>query len=820
MLKKITTPPRFEDQEQNDTTAQLWTVVLAMAIMSALYIALWVVLAPNQSFRIIYAFPLFPLYAWLFYLLKKGKVSLAANALIIGVWLILFNAASFSGGVLAPGYSGLLLTVLMAGIFLNKSAARRLAWLSVLSGGALVFLERQGIMPAASRFTDSTTMWIAQAVYFFVAASLLQMATRRISNALERAEREIGQRAHAERQLRQAEEKYRALVERVPAVIYSVASDANARWLYLGPGIKELTGYSAEEWVSGNQSWDSHIHPEDRDEFYAGVERTIREGRHFLMEYRFQRRDGATIWIQDGSLSVTDSEARNTKVFNGFMVDVTDKKQAEEKLKSNELLLSAIIENIPFDLWVCDENDRYILQNPVSRQLAGDLIGKTVGDLDLLPNVRAEIKAQHRMVLGGESVRREEAYEVNGKEFHALFIGAPIRDSGAIRGHLGMNIDITEQKRIQKALEDAELQYRTLVEQTSVTLYRDRAVAGGPSIFISPQIENMIGYAPAEFSSNPEFWQSLLHPTDRERVMSEIDEIIETEKNIVSEYRLKAKDGRWVWLRDEAALVKDKEGKPLYVQGVYIDITNQKLLEAQREALIAELEAKNEELERFTYTVSHDLKAPLITMGGFLGFLEQDALKGDTVRLKEDLLRISEANLKMQRLLNELLELSRIGRMMNFPEDVPFEQIVTDALARVASRLEEKRIQVKTAERPPVVRGDRLRLVEVLQNLLDNAAKFMGAQPHPRIEIGFENRSDETVFFVRDNGIGIDPKFHAKVFDLFGKLDPQAEGTGIGLALVKRIVEVHGGKIWIESELGNGAAFYFTLPLGDKKIPE
>ncbi|MGC9396142.1 MAG: substrate-binding domain-containing protein [Anaerolineae bacterium] len=241
------------------------------------------------------------------------------------------------------------------------------------------------------------------------------------------------------------------------------------------------------------------------------------------------------------------------------------------------------------------------------------------------------------------------------------------------------------------------------------------------------------------------------------------------------------------------------------------EISERKQAEEMQQILIAELEAKNTELERFTYTVSHDLKSPLITISGFTGFLEQDMLAGDLEQAREDMTHINTAVARMQRLLGELLELSRIGRLMNPPEEVPFADIAHEAIEMVRGRIEACGVEVVISSDLPTVHGDRARLVEVVQNLVDNACKFMGDQPQPRVEIGARQNDDETVFYVRDNGIGIDPQYHEKVFGLFDKLDPQSEGTGVGLALVKRIIETHGGRIWIESEVGVGSTFCFTL---------
>jgi len=251
------------------------------------------------------------------------------------------------------------------------------------------------------------------------------------------------------------------------------------------------------------------------------------------------------------------------------------------------------------------------------------------------------------------------------------------------------------------------------------------------------------------------------------------------------------------------------------IQGI-----NQQLKRVNRE-----LEAKNAELERFTYTVSHDLKSPLITIRGFLGFIEQDTQSGNMNRLKGDIQRISDATDKMQRLLNELLELSRIGRVRNEPKLIPFEELAHQAVELVQGRIMARGIQVHIDSNMPTVFGDSQRLLEVLQNLVDNAAKFMGDQPDPRIEIGARSARGENaergepVFYVKDNGIGIAPEHHERVFGLFNQLDPKIEGTGVGLTLVKRIVEFHGGRVWVESEAGKGATFCFTLPVPQTDKP-
>ncbi len=244
-------------------------------------------------------------------------------------------------------------------------------------------------------------------------------------------------------------------------------------------------------------------------------------------------------------------------------------------------------------------------------------------------------------------------------------------------------------------------------------------------------------------------------------------------------------------------------------------IANKELLfqNDEKEKRAAELERSKSELARFLYTASHDLKSPVVTVRTFLGYLEQDMATGDAGRIAKDVQFIRNATDKMVQLLDDLLEMSRIGRVVGASVNVTFRALVDTALAAVAGRIAARGVTVQVDDREMTLHGDRVRLEEIWQNLVDNACKFMGDQKAPRIEIGVETRDAEPVFFVRDNGVGIDARYQEKVFGLFEKLDPKAEGTGIGLALVKRIVELHGGRIWVESKgAGQGTCFCFTLP--------
>ena len=233
--------------------------------------------------------------------------------------------------------------------------------------------------------------------------------------------------------------------------------------------------------------------------------------------------------------------------------------------------------------------------------------------------------------------------------------------------------------------------------------------------------------------------------------------------------------------------------------------------EQQREDLIQELKLKNQELNRFAVTVSHDLKTPLITISGFLGYLEKDAQAGNYERLQKNISQINSAAKQMGRFVDQILDLSRVGRIINPPENIPFGDIVQEALRQAQGLLNMRQVEVQLESAYPVVHVDHVRMVQVLQNLIANSVKFMGEQTDPCIKIGVKTIDGNDAFFVSDNGIGIATQDQHGIFELFNKLDPRSEGTGIGLAVVKRIIEVHGGKIWVESEPEKGATFFFTL---------
>ncbi len=370
---------------------------------------------------------------------------------------------------------------------------------------------------------------------------------------------------------------------------------------------------------------------------------------------------------------------------------------------------------------------------------------------------------------------------------------------------------LAELQQTDAARRESEERFHTLLREVDDVVWASAADGSG-MLYVNPACEQVYGRPATDFFERPDLWIEAVHPDDRDRVQQESGALFEEGRSNL-EYRIVRPNGEIRWLSDRKHLILDSAGDPIRLGGLATDITERVKAREEREAFVEELESKNAELERFAYTVSHDLKSPLVTISGFLGLIQKDIDQDNLEQVQRDLAQIKSATNKMQRLLKELLELSRIGHLARASEEVSLTEVAQEAAELVAGQLEASGVEVEIDPAMPPVFGDRVRLLEVYQNLLENAAKFTGDQAAPRVEVGVRREEEGVRFFVRDNGQGIDPRHHEKVFGLFEQLSAQTEGTGIGLALAKRIVEVHGGLMWVESKgEGHGSTFWFTLP--------
>ena len=678
------------------------------------------------------------------------------------------------------------------------------------------------------------------------------------------------ERRQAHEALQSSERAYANLMENITGAVYRCRNDQDWTVEYISEGCIALTGYRPEEIIESRvTSLGALMHPEDVEPVWEKCQVNLAAGKACDNEYRIFQRNGAMRWVRDQAQGVY-SDTGELIYIEGLITDITERKQAEEKLRESESDLNTTQTITKLGGWRVELNTGLGLWSAELFRLYGrdPALGPPLY-LDFLEYVHP---ADRQALLQNETQAIAEKRSFYN-EYRVLDSSGGIRWFAA-RGEaqydqagnpvriFGTTQDITERKQAEEKIQRQNQRLKVLREIDTAILSAD-------------SVESIVGAALShirELIGCQRSGMALIDWEKNEVLVFDVRTIGETSIPQGSRFPLASIQGNIEILsQNQPVLVNDlsawaeppplvqsltKDGLrsmcllPLFSQSnligsfslfseipgffdeekinlgrevanqVAIAITQSRLMDAlkqrarEREDLIAELTAKNAELENFTYTVSHDLKSPLVTMKGFLGYLEQDAATGNLERLKGDTQRIANAVDKMQELLNDVLELSRIGRFVNPSEIIPFEELARAAIELVGGHIRERGVALELQPDLPAVHGDRQRLIEVLQNLLDNAVKYIGDQPEPRIEIG--QRGEEAgkpIFFVRDNGMGITDEYHERIFGLFNKLDARSEGTGIGLALVKRIIEFHGGRIWVESEAGKGSAFCFTLPV-------
>jgi PAS domain S-box-containing protein len=635
---------------------------------------------------------------------------------------------------------------------------------------------------------------------------------------------DVTTRQKMEDALRASEEKFAKSFQSSPDAV-TISSIASGKFIDLNDGFCAMSGYTREEALGRSAEelgiWENIEHRKSM------VEILQREGRVRDFETMLIPKSGEPIHCL---LSVELIDVAGQKCMVAITRDVTERKRIEAELRLSEeryRLVSSVISDYIFST-VLDENGAISL-NWVAGAFER-ITGFTVEEFNerggwfsiLHPEDREKDQQDTVTLMNNQRVVSEiRIIHKDGSIRWVRSYSHPVWDEerNLLAGIYGAVQDITEQKRIEHDLRLSEERYRVVSSVISDYTFANVQNENGDIVlsWVTGAFEQISGYTFEQFNARGG-WVSTIHPDDLEQDAHDM-EMLRLNQQVVSEIRTIHKDGSIRWVRNYAHPIWDEQQNQLAgIYGAVQDITDRKRIETERETLIRELEAKNAELEQFTYTVSHDLKAPIITIKGFLGFLAEDALTGNVKRLEVDIQRISEAADKMQNLLNDLLELSRIGRVLNDPESVDFRELVEESEKILQGRLQGTGTRILLNGELPMIYGDRERFFEVIQNLMDNASKFMGAQPKPEIEIGQfgEVQNGLVTLYVRDNGVGIAPQFHERIFGLFNRLDPKIEGTGVGLALVRRIVELHGGKIWVESEVGQGATFFFTLPKSEK----
>jgi PAS domain S-box-containing protein len=856
-LKKFFAAPVFDDEEKTHQAYLLHVIISVLIITPILYAIYVLIVMPEESSRALAFIAVEEIVSIIpFIILRYGYVFSAAVIEIASIWLFFLLISVTSSGVYGLSYllgNGLVITI--AGILLGGRGAWSMTFLAVVEGGLMVYAGQHGWVPP-DVLDEALPTWIVAVVLFSVGTIMQNLSAGTVRDALKRA--------------RASEERYR-LISRVNSdytFATEVHEDGSASLSWVAGAFEKMTGYAYEEYVASG-SWLGHMHPDDIEKDARDME-MLHKNQEVRSEIRTFAKNGEIRWERIFAHPVWDEKENRLVGIVGAVQDVTEQKHAEEIARETLLQQSAILNNIPDVAWLKDKEGRYIAVNEqfyrISNLKGDQIIGKTDFDLSS-ENLAKSFREGDILVMESKQrkIFEEQQTDSTGRTLWAETVKTPIFNAaGEVVGTIGISRDITERKQAEiieqnrRTMLEKVIRLGKLVTQTNDLRSTIRNIWHGVhddlefdrlAIFLyNPERNSMDDTVGTDNQGQMvdewDVWYSLSEVLTFTRVLEKPNGIYFTHnydiENNIKEgnemYGVKDYVAVAAWAGDKPVAVicadnsitqrpiTDEQLEALRLFGGYaaLAIENARLNEAiqkelaQRQMFIEELESKNAELERFTYTASHDLKSPLVTIVGFLRYLEKDAQGGDFTKFRRDLERIEQAANKMQQLLKDLLELSRVGRLMNPAVAIPLKTIVEEALELVHGQIEAKNVLIEFHDDHLVLKCDQIRIVEVYQNLFDNAIKFMGDQLKPCIEIGtVNNEKNEIVFYVKDNGIGIASDYHENIFGLFNKLRSDSEGTGIGLALVKRIIEVHGGRIWVESQINKGTTFYFTLPVSN-----
>jgi two-component system, chemotaxis family, CheB/CheR fusion protein len=622
----------------------------------------------------------------------------------------------------------------------------------------------------------------------------------------------------SEKSLKQAQEM---------AGLGSWSYNVNADFTEWSDQLYTLLGENKGEISPSMELFLNSIHPDDLKQ----VQDIIAEGEKTTRKYSFNcriiRKDGMIRYVHSSCRFKLGPDALPLYVY-GIVYDITDRKNSETKLLHSESRLKQAQAIAHVGSWEVnfaanrsmwsDEAYRIYGLEPGEHGLSFEQWRGFIHPEDL-PGFELEMKrAQdtltdssyaHRIIRKDGAIRHvisESKFEFNAQ-------GTPI-------GLYGIVKDVTEKKLVDEEIRIAKERYDLVTKATNDAIY-DWDLETGEIVRTGDGLKILFGYNPAEVALDPKFWENSIHPEDRESSYGKLQrDLLDSTKEICDqEYRFRKADGTYAYVYDKGYIVRNNAGKAVRMIGATQDITHRKnteiILKELNEKLekrAEELAASNSELEQFAYIASHDLQEPLRMVTGFLTQLESKYKDQLDEKAKKYIFFATDGASRMRRIILDLLEYSRVGRKNNDKVNVNVNDILEEVVQLNGQIVREKNADILWQDLP-TLKGSKTALQQVFHNLIGNALKYQMNNQKPVIEINTTETDSHWQFSVKDNGIGIEPQYFDKIFVVFQRLHNKDEfsGTGIGLAICKKIVENHNGKIWVESEYGKGSSFHFTI---------
>ena len=629
---------------------------------------------------------------------------------------------------------------------------------------------------------------------------------------------------------RTAEDRFRAVVERLPAIVYLEAAGAErgaARpLLYVSPQVRGILGFGPQEWLSNPAARSDRFVAEDMERVQAERRRVEAAGEPFSAEYRMLAKNGETVWFRDEAVLVRDDEGRPV-FWQGIMYDVTQQRESEAHARDTETRYRALVEQLPAIVYseavLGDTLDVTYINSRVS-----EILGVSPADWieDPTGNWLGRIHPDDRDTVERENRRTEETgepfsaeYRMFARDGRTVWIrdeAVLVRDEqGEPQYWQGVMTDITARREAENRLSEAEARYRALVEQTPTVTYLD-SIEGPPyTLYMSPQSSTILGYSPQDWYDDDELFDKLVHPDDVERAVHAPESVGVHDAT----YRMIAKDGRVVWIHDQARVIVDDAGTPKYWQGVLVDVTErmraqdlERDLERERETA-HRLRTVDEMKNTFLQAVSHDLRTPLAVILGLAVTMARADLDLGAEEMRDLSRRIAQSARKLDRLVTDLLDLDRLSRGLIEPlfRETDVGALVGE-LVEDSDLLVDREVDVKTAS--VVVACDASKVERIVENLLGNTAKHTPQDAHAWVRV--EPWQGGALIVVEDDGPGVPAEERDKIFEPFLQgetASPDGSGVGVGLALVSRFAELHDGAAWVEERPGGGASFRVFLPV-------
>ncbi|GEM_PF-3116113 len=643
--------------------------------------------------------------------------------------------------------------------------------------------------------------------------------------------------------LRLSERKYKNIFNFAPVGIYQSSPDG--RFITVNNELAKILGYdSPDEMMSLDMANDVYFDKEERAALIAQFEP---EGSVADLEIRWKNKNGVPVWIQLNSRAVKGADGK-TLHFEGFVRDIGERKRAEESLHESEERFRRVVEHIKDALMIDDVSGKIVYANDQFLRLFG-FERKNLKQLKfedyVAPEWQAELRERHNRRIRGESAPIQFEYEGIRTDGKRIWLEVDVvllfDDNGRTIGTQSAIRDITARKHAENQLRNNEERLRLAMSAANQGLFDIDATTG--NTVTNPIYNQNLGYQPGELRETFAKWLKRTHPDDRQKVLAGYKKYFSNQQDENSvEIRQQTKSGEWKWFFTIGKAIEfDKDGRPTRIIGFQTDISERKraeeslresesevrklneVLEQKVEERTRELEEMNKQLESFSYSISHDLRAPLRAINSFTKFLIEDENKRLSAEGRRHTSIIRKNTERMSRLIDDLLEFSRASRKEMYKVNFNIEQLAKQTLDGLLE-VEPDRTIESTILPLPNAYGDPSLIRQVLVNFLSNAIKFSKKRADTKIEIGClespvdgaasaTTRREENIYYVKDNGAGFDMKYVDKLFGVFHRLhkEEEYEGTGVGLAIVQRIIQRHGGRVWVHSEVDNGATFYFAL---------